>query len=65
MCQGLEAVPTHTLRTIPGKHPRLWNISPDALHVVVGYVTGHLQVHYGVVVMVTPDQFIVSIYSII
>ena len=45
MCQGLEAVPTHTLHTIPGKYPMSWDISPDALHVVVGYKTGHLQVH--------------------
>ena len=44
MCQGLEAVPTHTLHTIPEKDPESWDISPDALHVVVGY-DGHLQVH--------------------
>ena len=61
MCQGLEAVSTHTLQTIPGEDPCSWNISPDAVHVVVGYDTGHLQVHYGVVI-VTPDQFIVCMY---
>ena len=43
-------MPTHMLSTIPGKNPRSWNISPDALHVIVGYDTGHLQVHVCVVV---------------